>query len=306
MKAFHEIRSYSSDLMIWYRPFKNISFLAHWHQEIELIYMRSGSAEISVKDHTFTANEGDFIICDSGEIHFSDSHGRENCMDFIVFDPTLISHVYEGSHFLHPLITRDTLISLDLQNPLLRLMETIDNELLQKQAYYQDIIKASLREFWYLLKRKLPVSTQKEAFSESKLPNLQAFQQLLCEMEERYFETIGLEVAAAKMNFSPSYFSRLFKKLTGTHFVSYLNTIRVEHAATLIRSSDRKMTDIAFLCGFNNIRSFNRVFKEITGYTPTAFLSLPGSYIETMSCFHRKSHALRFVENDPITVVKNS
>lgn len=306
MKAFHEIRSYSSDIMIWHREFRNISFLAHWHQEIELIYMRSGSAEISVMDHTFTANEGDFIICDSGEIHFSDSQGRENSMDFIVFDPTLISSIYDGSHFLHPLITKSALDEYQLREPLDRMIETIDYELAEKKPYYQDIIKASLREFWYLLKRNLPISTVNLHEDKKRVHYLQDFQLLLSELEDRYSENINLEYAASRMNFSPSYFSRLFKKLTGTHFISYLNTIRVEQAASMIRNTDHRMIDIAFQCGFNNIRSFNRVFKDVTGFTPSAFLSLPGSDVESMSCFNRKSHAMSFVENEPVTVIKNN
>ncbi len=306
MKAFHEVRSYSSDIMLWYKSFKNISFLAHWHQEIELIYMRSGSAEISVMDHTFIANEGDFIICDSGEIHFSESHGRENCMDFLVFDPGLISSVYDGSHFVQPLITSFDLENYHLMAPLTHMLETIDYELREKQPYYQDIIKASLREFWYLMKRNIPSSTTKNNGTGKRFHYLQDFQLLLSDLEANYAENIDLTYAAEHMNFSPSYFSRLFKKLTGTHFASYMNTIRVEHAASMIRNSDKRMTEIAFLCGYNNIRSFNRVFKEVTGYTPTDFLSLSGDGIESMSCFNRKSHAMSFVENEPVTIIKNS
>ena len=44
MKAFHEVRNYRSDFMVWQCAYTNISFLAHWHQEIELVYLRSGSA----------------------------------------------------------------------------------------------------------------------------------------------------------------------------------------------------------------------------------------------------------------------
>ena len=43
MKAFHEVRSYDSDFMVWHSNYENIGFLAHWHKEIELIYVRSGS-----------------------------------------------------------------------------------------------------------------------------------------------------------------------------------------------------------------------------------------------------------------------
>lgn len=59
MKAFHEVRSYDSDFMVWHSNYENIGFLAHWHKEIELIYVRSGSCRLSITDMNFTAHAGD-------------------------------------------------------------------------------------------------------------------------------------------------------------------------------------------------------------------------------------------------------
>ena len=39
MKAFHEVRNYDSDYMVWHSRYENVGFLAHWHKEIELIYV---------------------------------------------------------------------------------------------------------------------------------------------------------------------------------------------------------------------------------------------------------------------------
>ena len=38
MKAFHEVRNYDSDYMVWHSRYENVGFLAHWHKEIEMIY----------------------------------------------------------------------------------------------------------------------------------------------------------------------------------------------------------------------------------------------------------------------------
>ncbi len=72
MRAFHEVRSYNSDFMVWHSSYDNISFLAHWHKEIELIYVRSGTCHLSITDVNFTAHAGDLAICESGAIHYSD------------------------------------------------------------------------------------------------------------------------------------------------------------------------------------------------------------------------------------------
>lgn len=99
---------------------------------------------------------------------------------------------------------------------------------------------------------------------------LEEMQQLLAYMDTHYGEDITLSFAAEKMNFSESYFSRVFKRLMGINFVTYLNMIRVEHAAAELKASGKRVLDIALSSGFNNIRTFNRVFKEITGYTPAS------------------------------------
>ncbi len=304
MKAFHEVRSYSSDIMIWHRSFSNIGFLAHWHEEIELIYIRKGCVTLSIMDYTFTASEGDLMICNSGEIHYCESNGKENILDFIVFDPSLISPIYNDLSFSHPHIHKKVMQSLHLDTPLFKLMSTIDSELKDKKPYYVEIIKSNLREFWFLLKRNIPVDITGKTQYHNRSANLLQFQQLLSHIEEHYAEPINLTYLSDLMNFSTSHFSKLFKKLTGIQPITYINTIRIEKAALKIRNTNLKLTAIAFNCGFNNIRSFNRVFKQITGFTPSEFKNLSDNRLKDMTCFNRRSHKKCFVETEPITIVK--
>ena len=118
MKAFHEVRTYDSDFMVWHSSYEDISFLAHWHQEIELIYLRSGSAHLSINDHTFTAHQGDLVVIDTGDFHYSDSSQMKNTLDFIIFDPSIISSIYHHTHFEHPLVTAGMLKTYGLDEEL--------------------------------------------------------------------------------------------------------------------------------------------------------------------------------------------
>lgn len=305
MKAFHEIRNYASDFMVWHSNYTNISFLAHWHNEIELIYVRSGTARISITDQSFTASAGDLIVCDSGNIHYSDSYDAENSLDFIVFDPGIISSFYQNSHFAHPLVTSAQLMEYGLAEPLENLMDTVGHELMEKAPYYQDIVKASMRSFWYLLKRKLPKSNSDMQSQSRRQSMFYDLQQLLSYLDEHYADNITLAFAASKMNFSDSHFSKVFKKLTGINFVTYLNMVRIEQAARQLHKTPQKITDIALNCGFSNIRTFNRVFKEITGHTPSSFSSLPDGETGLFDNYRQKSSEQKFVENDSLTVIKN-
>ncbi len=304
MKAFHEVRSYQSDFMVWQCAYTNISFLAHWHQEIELIYVRSGSAHFSINEHNFTARKGDLVLVDTGDFHYSDSSELKNELDFLIFDPSVISSLYRHSHFTHPLITKKMLRELQLEEELHQLFDLTHQELSGRKPYYQEIITALLRLFWYRLRRSLPRECENSTKSR-RSHMLEDMQNLLAYMDEHYREDLTLAFAAEKMNFSESYFSRVFKRLIGINFVTYLSMLRIEHAAAALKNSGRTVTEVALSCGFNNIRTFNRVFKEITGYTPSQFLNLDDPDSINLSYYKRKSSHQEFAEEDSPTLVRN-
>lgn len=118
MKAFHEVRNYDSDYMVWHSRYENVGFLAHWHKEIELIYVRSGSCLLSITDQTFLAHAGDLTVCESGMIHYSDSHGMDNVLDFLIFDTSILGPLFQNPGFMHPLITKAELDTFGLSGSL--------------------------------------------------------------------------------------------------------------------------------------------------------------------------------------------
>lgn len=305
MKAFHEVRSYHSDFMVWQSDYENISFLAHWHQELELIYVRSGTAHFSINDYEFTAYAGDLVFVDTGDFHYSDSYDCKNNLDFIIFDPSIISSHYHSSHFCHPHIKAELLDEYGLTQLTERLFCCVHDELTGQESYYREIISAMLREFIYRLRRCHPVSLEPSTARSQRTEMLYDLQSLLTWVDEHYGENITLTLAAERMNFSESYFSKVFKKMTGINFVTYVNAVRIEHAASLLKTSNTRITDIALRCGFGNIRSFNRTFKEYTGCTPSQFLSLPEAEIQHFSYYKRKVSQKEYVQNDSLTLILN-
>lgn len=304
MKAFHEVRNYNSDLMVWYSGYENISFVAHWQKEIELVYVRSGEASFHVADHSFTAHAGDLVICESGTIHYSDSYHTKNNMDFLIFDTNIISSRFQNPNFKTALVTAAELNSFGLSEALHRVFTVVPEELNKKQPYYKDIVSSVIREFWFLLKRTLPREEQsKDDSRRSRM--LGEFQELLDYIDKHFTEDLTLEDASNMMHFSPSHFSKTFKKMMGMNYVTYINMVRIEHAIQLLGTNQYRMIDIALECGFSNIRSFNRVFKEITGYTPTDFSSQVDPDVYKTTYYNRKSGDAEYVEGGSTTMRPN-
>ncbi len=79
---------------------------------------------------------------------------------------------------------------------------------------------------------------------------------------------LSLTDIATGVGISASYLSELFTEIAGEKFSSYLASFRVEKAARLLRTTVVTAREIGFMCGFNSIQNFNRVFKKYTGTTP--------------------------------------
>jgi len=68
---------------------------------------------------------------------------------------------------------------------------------------------------------------------------------------------------------SPAHFARSFKEAFGVPPHRYLLTRRIERAKALLRDTDQPIIDIAFATGWSSLGTFGRVFKDITGESPT-------------------------------------
>jgi AraC-like DNA-binding protein len=82
---------------------------------------------------------------------------------------------------------------------------------------------------------------------------------------------VGLEEIAKAMHVSTFYFCKMFKRATGLTFTDYLGRIRVEKAKTLLLNPHLRISEIAYRVGFQSLTHFNRVFRKLTGESPTHF-----------------------------------
>ena len=76
---------------------------------------------------------------------------------------------------------------------------------------------------------------------------------------------------AALSGYSPSTFSKAFKRKTGTSFVRYLHGIRLNKACEMLIANDTHVADICFGVGFNNLSNFNRQFRSYRGMSPSEY-----------------------------------
>lgn len=82
---------------------------------------------------------------------------------------------------------------------------------------------------------------------------------------------ITLEDLAARMHMHPNYFIRLFKSRMGTTPLTYINTLRIERAKSLLENTMLPVSEIMLQTGSQDLSSFSNFFKHYTGYRPGSF-----------------------------------
>lgn len=90
-------------------------------------------------------------------------------------------------------------------------------------------------------------------------------------LRENYSDDISRIGLADAVKMSPDHLGRTFKESTGEKISEYLNRIRITEASTRLRETNDKIIDIAFEIGFSNLRTFNKVFRDMMGDTPSVF-----------------------------------
>lgn len=96
-------------------------------------------------------------------------------------------------------------------------------------------------------------------------------QQALQYIHNNFSTDISLDRVAGTAGISKYYFSRLFKEMTGLTYQSYLNRVRIEQTKNLLNDDALSITDTGYAVGYSDLTHFERIFKKLTGATPSQF-----------------------------------
>ena len=84
-------------------------------------------------------------------------------------------------------------------------------------------------------------------------------------------DRIGLADVAAAARLSPSYFCKMFRKLTGTNLMDYVARVRVETVKGYLLNPHTRISEAAYASGFQTLSQFNRIFRRVTGEPPNRY-----------------------------------
>lgn len=133
--------------------------------------------------------------------------------------------------------------------------------------YFLALLNSLARESDYHILAQRAVSTERSVNYNT--PRIQKVMQFL---NENYSRDLPLSEVTALVNMSEPTFRRFIKQHTGKSFINLLNDIRLGAASRLlIECPAKNISEVAYMCGFNNLSNFNRIFKKHKDLTPSEF-----------------------------------
>lgn len=250
---------------------------AHWHDEMEIIYIKKGQGVVTVDFRDYRVNHDTIVLILPGQLH-SISQYKDESMEYenIIFHPSM-------------LMPRSAdIVTTQYMSPLLHGQITVPTIYTPVYPYYQDVvapidacdeicktmpqgyelyIKSMLFQLFFVLHNRCRNLTKPQKNKKT----LDKMRPVLKYIENNYMHPIRIAEIAQVADFSESHFMRYFKETMGTSFVDYLKDYRLTMAARLLASSESSILSISEEVGFDNLSYFNRSFKAKYGSTPSQF-----------------------------------
>lgn len=251
----------------------------HCHPEAEFFYMEQGRAEFVIENRSYLLNAGDSIFIPPNLIHRAVriNGNTEECSFYaLVFSVEQLKeylppycHVYFSAVENYRAECIYHIRADEEENVLiLRLLRRAFEEMEADLSRYELSLMGTLQICWQELYTRHFSRIGEGLGVHARHDELQKSVDYL---HEHYTEQIVLSELADMAGFSEGHFCRSFKEYTGLTPFECLSRVRIIKSCEYLSQTEKKITEIALLCGFNDISYYNRVFHKVMGMKPSLY-----------------------------------
>lgn len=255
----------------------------HWHYFIEILLVTKGFGQLILNGKSMVINSGDVVFVLPQDVH-SISAISKNDLEYaviklnpnILFDSTYDAFIFRN---IIPIISPiDPLFKYFPQGSLPD--ETIKNILTtvsifkDKPFAYEFQIKSSLMQLFHDFLNHIKGQGVNLLENSIESVDFSPIIPALTYIDQNFAKAITADLVADYCHLSYSYFSRLFKKVSGITFTKYLNFVRITEAERLLLNHVLSITEIGYQVGYMDTSYFIRQFKSFKGITPKQFVKL--------------------------------
>ncbi len=247
----------------------------HYHSVWEIDYVVSGEGENIFHDSVYQFAPGDIYVIKPYQMHNAYPSGEIElfCIRFSL--ESVIQSVFSDSDF-NDEMTKDVIRFADViranepnYDGIHEIIIRILDEWKSRRVGWHSATRLLLAQLFIELTRNFKVKSGL-AFFGSSTENFN-IHRALDYINTNYTQQIRLEQAAQCAIMQKNYFCTQFKKHVGCTYYTYLTSLRIRHACTLLLSTEANIKRIALSSGFLDISTFNKAFKKTLGITPKEY-----------------------------------
>ena len=245
----------------------------HWHDEMEILRVESGSFHLHLNNRAYTLKAGDIALVNPGVLHRGEP---QDCVyDCAVFQLNMLCP--SGSvinHYIRP-ISRQTKVVREFfahgENPCVeKAVNGLFSALYQRKEKYEFAVFSALHQLLFALYNEHQIEEIKPNHTQDR--RLTQITKLLEWISEHYTQRITLKRLSKESGLNEKYLCRFFKEYTAYTPIEYINRLRVEKVIDGMMTQGMSVTEAAFANGFNDSAYFSKVFQRIKGTQPTTYV----------------------------------
>lgn len=261
-----------------YFEFENtFQYKGEKHNFWELVYVDKGKLTVETNEDVLTLNQGECVFHSPNEFHSHKANGVIAPNYFVICFVCNSSHmnIFRKKHFklsekhkkfIAGIIAEARQVfDLPINKPEEKQLKVSPSELIGGQQ----MIRTYLEQFLIMLLRQEygTVNTS----SEKDISENQLALQMKQILDMNIYGNISVEDFCKKMKYSKAYLSKIFLKEFGCTIHYYITSSKIKEAKSMIREHIYNFTQISDMLCFSNPLYFSRVFKKITGMSPSEY-----------------------------------
>ena len=246
----------------------------HWHDEFEIIYVRSGFLTVSISGESYIGKTGEAFVVSPGNLHLMGS--QSDTVDYYTFlfplkyisfrtddmlDEKLLEPLNSGHLMICPRVN-DT--AKELCEQLIKIYEAKNDESESKittQVRTKIILLQFILEMW---KKGFVIENDTRGRNTVE-------KEMVSYIQQNFTGKISLREFGEQFHLSEKYISRYFKEHFHITLSQYVTYLRLEHAKQLLQDTDIPVTDVAMQSGYQNVSYFIRSFQKAYAVSPLKY-----------------------------------
>jgi len=245
------------------------------YQENEacFMYLQEGSFQFRTPEKIFTLKQGDAVLAKCGNYFFEQTNNDR--IDFkkssgigAYLYPEIVKELFDFDLSISNFRTNYGATNINIDALLKNFMESIDFLLDNPSICDDTMLKVKLQEFILLLSKSDNAPSLLDFVSALFKPHECDFRKII---EKNIFSTLSVQELSQLCGMSISTFQRVFHKTFQQTPAKYILEQRILKAKKMLADKSKRISEIAYDCGFQSTSTFNRTFKNYCNYSPTHF-----------------------------------